>query len=37
MHTHEEVVRVWYVAANAEEFHEIVELPVDITAYLASV
>jgi hypothetical protein len=32
--THEKVVGVGDVATNAEELHEIMELAVDITAYL---
>ena len=35
-HTHEEVFRVGRVAAHAEELHEIMELTVDVTAYLAT-
>jgi hypothetical protein len=30
---HEEVIRVWNIAANAEEFHQVMELAVDVTAY----
>ena len=30
---HEEVVGVRHVAANAEEFHQVVELAVDVAAY----
>ncbi len=33
-HTHEEIVCVWGIAANAEQFHQVVELAMDITAYL---
>lgn len=33
-HTHEQIVGVWNVAADAKEFHEIMELPVNIAAYL---
>jgi hypothetical protein len=29
---HEQVIRVWHVAAYAEQFHQVVELPVDVTA-----
>lgn len=32
--THEEVVCVGYIAADAEELHEIMELAVDVAAYL---
>jgi hypothetical protein len=35
-HTHEEVVRIRRVAADSEELHEIVELAVNIAAYLHS-
>lgn len=34
-HTHEEILCIRRVAAHAEELHEVVELAVDITAYLA--
>ncbi len=32
--THEEIVGVWTEASNFEQFHEVKELPVDISAYL---
>lgn len=32
--THEEVVCVWNIATNAEEFHEVMELSVNVSAYL---
>lgn len=34
VHTHEKVVRVWDVSSDAKQFHKIVELSVDVTAYL---
>jgi len=30
---HEEIIRIWHIASYAEELHQIVELPVDVTAY----
>lgn len=30
---HEQVVGVWDVSAHAEEFHQVVELAVDVAAY----
>ena len=33
-HTHEEVIRVWHIAADTEQFHKIMELTVDVTANL---
>lgn len=33
-HTHEEIIRVGDVAADAEQLHQIMKLAVDITAYL---
>jgi hypothetical protein len=33
-HTHEEVVCVWDIAANAEQLHEVMKLTVNISAYL---
>lgn len=35
--THEQVVGIWYIAADAEQFHQIVELAVNVTAYLDTV
>lgn len=32
--THEQVIRIRDVAPDSEELHEVVELPVNITAYL---
>lgn len=32
--THEEIVGVGNVAANAEEFHQVMKLSVNVTAYL---
>jgi len=32
--THKEVVCVWRVAADAEQLHQVVELSMDVTAYL---
>jgi hypothetical protein len=34
LHTHEEVVCVWYVAAYAEQLHKVMELAVNVTTYL---
>lgn len=34
VHTHKEVVGVRHVSANTEQLHEVVELSVDVTAYL---
>lgn len=36
-HTHEQVICVWNIAADAEELHQVVELAVDIAAYLGMV
>jgi hypothetical protein len=33
-HTHKEIVGVWWVAADAKELHQVVELAVDVAAYL---
>jgi hypothetical protein len=34
MHTHEEVVGIWHIAADTEQLHKIMELAVDVTANL---
>ena len=34
---HEEVVRLRYIASNPKKFHQIVELAVDVTAYLVAI
>jgi len=34
--THKEVVRVRYVSTDPEELHQVVELAMNITAYLAT-
>lgn len=33
-HTHEEIICLRYIATDAEELHEIVELTMDVAAYL---
>lgn len=32
--THEEVVCIWYVASHSKQLHQVVELAMNITAYL---
>lgn len=34
IHTHKQVIRVRDITTNPEKFHQIMELPMDITAYL---
>jgi hypothetical protein len=34
LYTHEEVVCVWDIAANAEQLHEVMKLAVNISTYL---
>ena len=36
-HTHEQVICVGYVTPDTEEFHQVVELAVDVTTYLLKV
>jgi hypothetical protein len=35
--THEQVIRIRGTPANAKQLHQIVKLPMDVTAYLRSV
>ena len=30
---HEQVIRIWDVSPNPEQLHEVMKLPVDVTAY----
>ena len=34
--THEKIIGVWHISTHAKELHEIVELAMDVTAYLSS-
>lgn len=34
MHTHKKILRIGWIAADAEELHKIVELAVDVATYL---
>ena len=34
IHTHEEIIRIRWIAANSEELHEIMKLPVNVATYL---
>lgn len=36
LRTHEEIVRVGDVTADAEQLHQVVELAVDVAAYLCA-
>jgi hypothetical protein len=34
LHTHEEVVCVWYISSHAEQLHKVMKLTVNVTTYL---